>query len=116
MVKSDLLRSHDELRAALRVAGKEIRKLNFGRADTPVLKLLRRVLRESRAVAAAEKNGTRAGGLAAPGRNLRVVSPIGRRHTFASEAPDDPPVFSSTTGNTRSEERRVGKEGRSRWA
>ena len=52
--------SHDELRAALRVAGKEIRKLNFGRADTPVLKLLRRVLRESRAVAAAEKNGTRA--------------------------------------------------------
>jgi hypothetical protein len=61
MAKSDLLRSHDELRAALRVAGKEIRKLNFGRADTPVLKLLRRVLRESRAVAAAEKNGTRAG-------------------------------------------------------
>jgi hypothetical protein len=37
------------------VAGKEIRKLNFGRADTPVLKLLRRVLREARMVAAAEK-------------------------------------------------------------
>jgi hypothetical protein len=53
--KSDLLRSHDELRAALIVAGKEIRKLNFGRSDTPVLKLLRRVLREARAVAAAEK-------------------------------------------------------------
>jgi hypothetical protein len=52
---SDLLRSHDELRAALIVAGKEIRKLNFGRSDTPVLKLLRRVLREARAVAAAEK-------------------------------------------------------------
>jgi hypothetical protein len=48
----DLLWSHDELRAALRVAGNEIRKLNFGRSDSPVLKLLRRVLRESRAVAA----------------------------------------------------------------
>jgi len=55
MAKSDLLRSHDELRAALCVAGKEIRKLNFGRSDSPVLKLLRQVLRESRAVAAAEK-------------------------------------------------------------
>jgi hypothetical protein len=48
MAKSDLLRSHDELRAALVIAGKEIRKLNFGRSDTPVLKLLRRVLREAR--------------------------------------------------------------------
>jgi hypothetical protein len=56
MGASDLLQSHHELRAALRVAGKEIRKLNFGRADTPVLKLLRRVLREARVVAAAEKN------------------------------------------------------------
>jgi hypothetical protein len=43
------------------VAGKEIRKLNFGRADTPVLKLLRRVLREARAVAAARKE--RGGGV-----------------------------------------------------
>jgi hypothetical protein len=51
MVKSDLLRSHEDLRGALRVAGKEIYKLNFGRRDTPVLKLLRRVLREARAVA-----------------------------------------------------------------
>ena len=58
MAKSGLLRSHDELRAALWVAGKEIRKLNFGRSDTPVLKLLRRVLREARAVAAAEKGKT----------------------------------------------------------
>jgi len=52
MAKSDLQRSRDHLRAAL--AGKEIRKLDFGRADTPVLKLLRRVLREARAVAKAE--------------------------------------------------------------
>jgi hypothetical protein len=55
MAKSNLLRSHDELRAALLVAGKEIRKLNFGRSDTPVLKVLRRVLREARAVAKADK-------------------------------------------------------------
>jgi len=60
MEKSALLRSHDELRAALVVAGKEIRKLNFGRSDTPVLKLLRRVLREARAVAKAEKEKNQA--------------------------------------------------------
>jgi hypothetical protein len=56
--KSDLLRSHDELRAVLRLAGAEIRKLNFGKKDTPLLNLLRRVLREARAVAAAEKEKT----------------------------------------------------------
>jgi hypothetical protein len=68
MEKSPLLRSHDELRAALRVAGKEIRKLNFGRADTPVLKLLRCVLREARAVAAAEKNSLSVSNSAGPAR------------------------------------------------
>jgi hypothetical protein len=36
------------------LAGKEIRKLNFGKADSPVLALLRRVLREARAVARRE--------------------------------------------------------------
>ena len=45
---TDLERSHHELRAALILAGKEIRKLNFGRKDTPVLQLLRRALREAR--------------------------------------------------------------------
>jgi hypothetical protein len=40
MPKSDLLRSHEQLSAAVRVAGKEIRKLNFGRSDMPVLTLL----------------------------------------------------------------------------
>ena len=40
---------------ALLVAGKKIRKLTFGWADTPILKLLRRVLREARTVAAADK-------------------------------------------------------------
>jgi hypothetical protein len=44
MAKADLLRSHEELRAALRLAGAEISKLNFGRKDMPILKLLRRVL------------------------------------------------------------------------
>ena len=44
MDKSDLLRSHDDLRAVLRLAGMEIRKLNFGRKDSPLLQLMRRVL------------------------------------------------------------------------
>lgn len=34
---TDLQRSHTELRAAVVLAGKEIRKLNFGRRDSPVL-------------------------------------------------------------------------------
>jgi hypothetical protein len=50
---TDLQRSHAELRAAVVLGGKEICKLNFGRADSPVLAILRRV-RESRAVAAKE--------------------------------------------------------------
>ena len=51
MAMTDLQRSHAELRAAVILAGREIRKLNFGRADSPVLAVLRRVLRESRLVA-----------------------------------------------------------------
>jgi hypothetical protein len=51
---TDLQRSHAELRAAVILAGKEIRKLNFGRADSPVLAIIRRVLREPRAVARRE--------------------------------------------------------------
>jgi hypothetical protein len=35
-------------------AGREIRELNFGRADSPVLALLRRILRDARAVAPKE--------------------------------------------------------------
>ena len=54
MAMTDLQRSHAELRAAVILAGKEIRKLNFGRADSPVLAVLRRVLRESRSVARKE--------------------------------------------------------------
>jgi hypothetical protein len=51
---TDLERSHAELRAALILAGKRIRKLNFGRHDDPVLPILRRVLREARAMARKE--------------------------------------------------------------
>ena len=65
---TDLQRSHAELRAAVMLAGKEIRKLNFGRADSLVLALLRRVLRDARAVARKEGNTTR-------GR-LELKSPI----------------------------------------
>jgi hypothetical protein len=48
---SELIRSNDELRAVLILAGNEIRKLNFGRKDSPLLKKMRQVLREARAVA-----------------------------------------------------------------
>jgi hypothetical protein len=50
MAKSPLLQSHDELRAGLRLAGAEIRKLNFGKKVTALLKLLRRILAEFPAV------------------------------------------------------------------
>jgi hypothetical protein len=48
---TDLERSHAELRAALTLAGRRIVRLNFGRRDDPVLPILRRVLRDARAVA-----------------------------------------------------------------
>jgi len=56
---TDLQRSHAELRAVVVLAGKEIRKLNFGRADSPLLVVLRRVLRESRTVTRKEGITTR---------------------------------------------------------
>jgi hypothetical protein len=56
---TDLERSNNELRAALILAGKEIRKLNFGKSDTPLLQKLREVLRESRIVAARERQKVR---------------------------------------------------------
>ena len=49
---TDLLRSHHEVRAALRTAIAEIERLQFGKADSSKLRLLRRVLTEARAVAA----------------------------------------------------------------
>jgi len=47
----ELEASTTELQGALILAAKELRKLNFGRRDSPVLKLLRRTLREARQVA-----------------------------------------------------------------
>jgi hypothetical protein len=41
---SDLLRSHAELRAAVILAGKELRKLHFGKQTNPVLSILRRYI------------------------------------------------------------------------
>ena len=48
---TELERSHAELRAALLLAGKRIRKLNFGRKDDPLFPILRRTLRDARLVA-----------------------------------------------------------------
>jgi hypothetical protein len=48
---SILARSHADLRALL--AGKEIRRLNFGRRDSPVLRKIHEILWEVRAVARA---------------------------------------------------------------
>ena len=47
----ELAQLNVELRAAVMAAGKEIRKLKFGKHDNPVLVLLRRVQREARIVA-----------------------------------------------------------------
>ena len=57
---TELQHSHAELRAAVMLAGKGIRKLNFGKADSPMLATLRRVLRDSRAVACDQQLGVRA--------------------------------------------------------
>jgi len=48
-----LLRSHHELRAAVRLAGQKIVKLNFERRNDPVLDFLRNTLREARIAAKA---------------------------------------------------------------
>jgi plasmid stability protein len=48
---AELETSNAESKAAVIVAGRELRKLNFGRQDSPVLKLLRRTLRDARQVA-----------------------------------------------------------------
>jgi hypothetical protein len=56
---TDLERSHCELRATLILAGKEIRRLNFGRRDNPVLVKMRQVLRDAREVAHGAKPSAR---------------------------------------------------------
>ena len=53
---TNLERPHAELRAALILAGRRIRKLNFGRRDDPVLTILRRTLRDARDAAGEPPN------------------------------------------------------------
>jgi len=48
---------NDDLRAVLRLAGIELRKRSIGRPDSPLLQLMRRVLREARAAAKTETVG-----------------------------------------------------------
>ncbi len=43
MEASELLRSHDKLRAVVRLAGAELKKRNIGRKDSPLLQLMSRV-------------------------------------------------------------------------
>lgn len=50
-INNDLLRSHDELRAALRLAIDEIKRLQFGNADSPLLDKLRSIGTEARVIA-----------------------------------------------------------------
>ena len=57
MVKTELFRSHDALMGALRLAIKEIEKLNFGRKDSRVLRLLRREHAAAEVVAAGVAQG-----------------------------------------------------------
>jgi hypothetical protein len=51
---TDLERSHSESRAALIIAGREIRRLNFGRRNNPVLTKMREVICDARKVALQE--------------------------------------------------------------
>ena len=48
---AELEGSSAELQAALILAGKEIRKLNRGKQDSPVLSFIRRTLEDARTVA-----------------------------------------------------------------
>ncbi|MDQ2840626.1 MAG: hypothetical protein M3Y72_06225 [Acidobacteriota bacterium] len=62
MAKSELAQSHDELRAIVRMAGVELTKRSIGRRDSPLLQLMRRTLREARAIAKAERERAKAMG------------------------------------------------------
>lgn len=52
-------RSHAELRGALILAGREIRRLHFGKVTSPVLMKLRALLRDAGIVAKAEREKVR---------------------------------------------------------
>jgi hypothetical protein len=56
---TDLELSHSGLRAAVIIAGREIRRLNLGRCDNPVLIRMREVVRDARQVVAQERRQAR---------------------------------------------------------
>jgi len=56
---TDIEFSHAQLQAALTQADKEIRKLTFGKRDTPLLVLIRRVLRDARTATRCEAGTVR---------------------------------------------------------
>jgi hypothetical protein len=51
MDENQLLVSHDELRAVLRMALRELRRLQPGNTDLPVVRMIRDVLTDTRGVA-----------------------------------------------------------------
>jgi hypothetical protein len=53
VMRDPLILSHKEVRAALRLARREIVTLNFGKQDTPLLQLIDRVQGDARTVAIA---------------------------------------------------------------
>lgn len=61
MPKSELPTVAPSIAGALRVLERKIHNLTFGRRNMPVLKLLRRVLRDAQVVATESANSTKAG-------------------------------------------------------
>jgi len=104
----DLLRSHAELRAALRIAGRRIRQLQFGRGNDAVLAKLRETLQEARAVA--RRYGERERMSIVPGYDsAETLRPCGvcglRKYWFDGEALLDLPCVSVRAGYYRRAER-----------
>jgi hypothetical protein len=65
-----LERSNAELRAVLILAGLEIRKLNFGKRNTPLLRKMREVLRAARVEARCSQSVAIAQGVVNAGGSL----------------------------------------------
>ena len=53
---SELLKSHDQLRAVVRLAGMKLKKRNLGRENLLLLQVMRRTLQEARVIAKAEES------------------------------------------------------------
>lgn len=61
LTRAELLRSHEELRAALAIAEQEIRRLQPRPTDRRVLRRLQRVLKESESAAAVARSAQQLG-------------------------------------------------------